>query len=88
MTEVDGPKQINEYDYGIYILIYAGMLANDIAKGVYPKMINITPAEVTKCKKTLQQRITLEKGLIEKDKKANETEQDKIKKNNNDNKNR
>ena len=62
------------------------MLANDIANGVYPKMINITPAEVIKCRRTLRQRISLEKGLIEKDKKANETEQDKIKKNNNDNK--
>ena len=48
--------------------------------------LNIMPAEVTKCRRALRQRITLEKGLIEKDKKANETEQDKMKKNNNDNK--
>jgi len=49
-------------------------------------MINITPTEVTKCRRTLQQIIAIEKGLIEKDKKAYETEQYKIKKNNNDNK--
>ena len=52
-----------------------------IVKGEYSK-INIMPAEFTKCKRALRQRITLEKGLIEKDKKANETEQNKIKKNN------
>jgi len=86
VTEVVGPRQINAYDCGVYVLIYAGMLANDITKGIYPKMFNTTPAEVTKCRWTLRQRITLEKGLIEKDKKANEKEQNKIKKYINDNK--
>ena len=61
MTELDSPKQINEYDCGIYILIYAGMLANNIAKGVHPKMMNIKPAEGIKWR-TLRQRINLEKG--------------------------
>ena len=51
MTEVDSSKQVNGYDCGIYILIYARMLANDIVKGEYLKIINITPAEVTKCRR-------------------------------------
>ena len=85
MIEADSPKQINGYDCGIYILIYAGMLAKDIAKGVDPKRINITPEEVIKCRKTLRQRISVEKGLFEKDKKAKETKQDNIIKKNNDN---
>jgi len=85
VTEVVGPRQLNGYDCGVYVLIYAGMLANDITKGIYPKMFNTTPAEVTNCRRKLRQKIALEKGIIEKDKKVNEKEQDKIKKYNKDN---
>ena len=49
IIEEISPKQINNYDCGIYTLIYAGMLARDIAKGADPKMFNITPEEVFKC---------------------------------------
>ena len=48
-------------------------------------MINIMPEEVIKCKKTLRQRISVEKGLFEKDKKGNGIKQDNTKKINNDN---
>ena len=47
-----------------------------IVKGKYPKIIDIMPAEVTECRRVLRQRISIEKKLIEKDKKANETEKD------------
>ena len=83
MTEVDSPKQVNGYDCGIYILMYARMLANDIVKGKYPTMIDIMPAEVTECRRVLQQRITKEKEIIEKDKRTNKTESDKNSKINN-----
>ena len=69
IKEADSPKQINNYDCGIYTLIYAGMLARDIAKGADPKTINITPEEVIKCRKTLWQKISVEKGLFEKKRK-------------------
>ena len=85
IIEAVSPKQINNYDCGIYTLIYAGMLARDIAKGADPKMFNITPEEVFKCRKTLQQKISVEKGIFEKEKKAKEIKQDNIKKINNDN---
>ena len=61
------------------------MLARDIAKGADPKTINITPEEVIKCRKTLRQKISVEKGIFEKNKKANEIKQDNIKKIDNDN---
>ena len=85
IKEAVSPKQINNYDCGIYTLIYAGMLARDIANGADPKLINITPEEVSKCRKTLRQKISVEKGLFEKEKKANEIKQNNIKKVNNDN---
>ena len=69
IKEADSPKQINGYDCGIYTLIYAGMLAKDTAKGADPKTINITPEEVIKCRKTLRQKISVEKGIFEKTRK-------------------
>merc|ERR1712179_756577 len=62
IIEEISPKQINNYDCGIYTLIYAGTLARDIAKGADHKRFNITPEEVSKCRKTLQQKISVEKG--------------------------
>ena len=85
MNKADCPKQINSCDCGIYTLIYAGMLAKDIAKGADTMAINIMPDEVVKCRKTLRQRINIEKGLFEKDRKTNESKQDNTKKINNDN---
>ena len=85
MEVVASSKQINSYDCGIYTVIYARMLARDIANGADPKLVNITPEEVNKCRKTLRQKISAEKGLFDKDKKANEITQNNIKKINNDN---
>ena len=61
------------------------MLARAIANRADPKLINITPEEVSKCRKTLRQKISVEKGLFEKEKKANEIKQNNIKKVNNKN---
>merc|ERR1712179_275200 len=85
IIEEISPKQINNYECGIYTLIYAGTLARDIAKGVDHKRFNITPEEVSKCRKTLRQRVSVEKLKFEKEKKAKEIKQDNIKKINNDN---
>ena len=53
---------------------YAGMLARDIANGADPKLVNITPEEVNKCRKTLRQKIWVEKGRLENNgKQANKT---------------
>ena len=54
MEVVASSKQINSYDCGIYTVIYAGMLARDIANGADPKLVNIMPEEVNKCRKTLR----------------------------------
>jgi len=77
IEEVVVPKQLNGYDCGIYTVIYAGVLANDITNGFAPKLINITPEEVNKCRKTLRQKISAEKEkeALEKKKKSNETDQ-------------
>merc|ERR1712121_551555 len=71
VEEVLVPNQINGYDCGIYTMIYAGMLAGDITNGIDPKLINITPEEVNKCRKILWQKISVEETL-EKEKKSNE----------------
>merc|ERR1711909_162016 len=70
MNEVNCPRQVNGWDCGIYTLIYAGMLVEDIARGVDPMGINITPDEVANCRKTLRQKIGREKALFEKDRKT------------------
>ena len=49
------------------------------------KMINITPEEVSKCRKTLRQKISVMKETLEKEKKSNETEQNGNKNVNNNN---
>ena len=85
MNEADSPKQINNYDCGIYASIYAGMLAKGIAEGADPKVPNITPEEVIKCRKTLRQKIRAEKELLDKDRKANKVKQSNTKNINNDN---
>ena len=51
------------------------MLASDITNGFDPKLINITPEEVSKCRKTLRQKISAEKETLEKEKKSNENKQ-------------
>ena len=71
MTEADCPRQVNGWDCGIYTLIYAGMLAEGIAKRANPMAINIMPDEVIKCRKTLPQKISIENALFEKDRKTN-----------------
>merc|ERR1711888_174974 len=43
------------------------------------------PEEVSKCRRTLRQKISVENGTLEKDKKANETKQNINKKVNNNN---
>ena len=58
IEEVVVPEQVNGYDCGIYTVIYAGMLVSDITNGFAPKLINITPEEVSKCRKTLRQKIS------------------------------
>merc|ERR1711874_442618 len=58
------PNQINGYDCGIYTMIYAGMLASDITNGINPKLFNIMPEEVNKCRKTLRQKISVEKETL------------------------
>ena len=75
IEEVVVPKQVNGYDCGIYTVIYAGVLANDITNGFAPKLINITPEEVSKCRKTLRQKISAEKETLEKKKKSIEIDQ-------------
>ena len=85
MNEVNCPRQVNGWDCGIYTLIYAGMLVEDIARGVDPMGINITPDEVANCRKTLRQKIGIEKALFEKDRKTKESKQDSVKQINNNN---
>ena len=67
--------------------MYASKMADDMIKEKYPNSFNLTPSEVTECRRVLRQKITTEKKLMEKDKKASETVQDKTRKNNSDNKN-
>merc|ERR1711874_568024 len=80
MNEVNCPRQVIGWDCGIYILIYAGMLAEGIARGANPMAIDITPDEVSNCRKTLRQIISTEKALYEKDRKTKESKQNSIKK--------
>ena len=80
MEEVDVPRQINGYDCGIYTVIYAGMFASNIINRNDPKLIGITPEEVSKCRKALKQKVSEMKEAIEKKKKSNETEQNGNKK--------
>merc|ERR1712105_551435 len=75
IEEVVVSKQVNGYDCGIYTVIYAGVLANDITNGFTPKLINITPEEVSKCRMTLRQKISAEKEALEKKKKSIEINQ-------------
>merc|ERR1712121_14375 len=74
-VEVVVPNQINGYDCGIYTMIYAGLLAGDITNGIDPKLINITPKEVNKCRERLRQKISAEKDSLEKEKKSNDKKQ-------------
>jgi len=85
MNEVNCPRQVNGWDCGIYTLIYAGMLAEDIARGANPMAIDITPDEVSNCRKTLRQIISTEKALYEKNRKTKESKQDSTKQINNNN---
>ena len=61
------------------------MLASNITNGADPKLINIMPEEVSKCRKTLRQKISVVKENLEKEKKTNETKQTINKKVNNKN---
>merc|ERR1711874_346425 len=62
IEEVVVPNQINGYDCGIYTVIYAGMLASDITNGIDPKLFNIMPEEVSKCRKILRQKNQCREG--------------------------
>merc|ERR1711888_176562 len=79
VEEVLVPNQINGHDCGIYTMLYAGLLASDITNGIDPKPFSITPEEVNRCRERLRQKISAEKGSIEKEKekekKSNENEQ-------------
>ena len=68
MEEVDVPRQINGYDCGIYTVIYAGMFVSNIINKNDPKLIGITPEEVSKCRKALKQKVSEMKEAIEKKK--------------------
>ena len=50
--------------------MYARKMADNIINGKYLNSFNLMPAEVTECRRVLRQKITTEKKLMEKDKKA------------------
>ena len=61
------------------------MLAEGIARGVNPMEIDITPDEVSNCRKKLRQIISTEKALYDKNRKIKEKKQASIKQMNNNN---
>ena len=69
MVEVDAPKQTNGYDCGIYTVIYAGTYASNLVNMEDPKLIDITPMDVSKCRRLLQQKVREMKDAIENRKK-------------------